>query len=305
MRGPVKKIYDLASNAWFVVIAGASSIVALIGWLYEKADPEFSHLSWVKATFKTAIEYAGDPGTLVLIAMAGLFLLGFIYSIRVRWENMSLRKMSQVFYEINLLYKEQLQRCFGAPTPTIDPRTRLEGEKETLGSVCQRISKIYTMAIGRPCLVTIKLVGKSDDGLYVQTYVRSESQCLRDQTMPNKFILNTNQNTCYDDATLPGVGAKPSHYFSPNLRDDENYNSQRLKHLQYYKSILVVPIRGELSRPDSLEKVTDLVGFLAVDTMSTNRLNSTYHLYMLAALSHQIYNFISLMRGQYSILAKV
>jgi hypothetical protein len=45
------------------------------------------------------------------------------------------------------------------------------------------------------------------------------------------------------------------------------------------------------------------LGFLAVDTMSENRLNNTYQMQMLAAYAHQMYNFMSLMRGKYSLAA--
>jgi hypothetical protein len=36
--------------------------------------------------------------------------------------------------------------------------------------------------------------------------------------------------------------------------------------------------------------------------MSVNRLKNGYHLFMLAALANQMYNFMSLMRGKYTVV---
>lgn len=301
MRGPIKKVYDLANNPWFIIIAGTSSIIALAGWLFEKFDPNFSRLTNAKMALDSAIAYAGEPGTILLVVLSTFFLLGFIYSIRVRWENMSLRKMSQIFYEINLLYKQELQQNFLGDDPTTDPRALLDAERRTLTAVCQRIARIFTMAIGRPCLVTVKLTIRENGEIFAKTYVRSEDQCLRDNNGPGKFTLGTGENSGFDAATRPSADARPSHFFSSDLSKEKNYSNQRQYYIQNYKSVLVVPIRGILPQNAQSKMEADLVGFLTVDTMSTNRLNDRYHLYMLAALSHQMYNFISLMRGRYTV----
>jgi len=298
MKSSTKRIYDIAQNPLFIIIAGISSIVALAGWLYEKYDPAFTKLANAKLVYAEAINYVTEPGTLILAGLSTIFLLGFVYSIRVRWENMSLRNMSRIFYEINILYKEQLQKAFLGDTPISDIRTLVEAESEVLKAVCQRVARIYTMAIGRPCLVTIKLTRRDNDSSFAQTYVRSEDKCMRDTNGTKSFNLGTGENTGMDIAISLSGSALPPHFFSPDLKREKNYCNQRQHYLQYYKSIILVPIRGEKSaqNPD-----WDLVGFLSVDTMSTNRLNDRYHLYMLAALSHQMYNFLSLMRGRYTI----
>lgn len=301
MRERTKKVYEVANNPWFIIAAGGSSIIALFGWLYDKYEAGEGKVSFLKSSLDAAIAFAGKPGTIVLLLLLFVFSLAFVYSLRVRWENMALRKMSQIFYEINLLYKAELQKNFAGGNPNFDPASLLAAERRTLTAVSQRIGTIFTMAIGRPCLVSIKLVVKDQGQPFAQTYVRSEDQCLRDAIAPKLFALGTGENTCYDAATAPSANGRPPHFFSPNLRGADGYCTQRQHHLRYYKSILVVPIRAATVGDEQAESERDLVGFLSVDTLSTNRLNNRYHLYMLAALAHQMYNFISLMRGRYTV----
>ena len=69
--------------------------------------------------------------------------------------------------------------------------------------------------------------------------------------------------------------------------------------MNFYRSILVVPIHSATNVHTALVHQKELVGFLTVDTMSVNRLNSTYHLFMLAALANQMFNFMAVVRGKY------
>ena len=67
---------------------------------------------------------------------------------------------------------------------------------------------------------------------------------------------------------------------------------------RYYKSAIVVPVNctGVPEKP----KRND-IGLLCVDSKSRNRLNDSYHVEIMAALAYQMYNFISLMRGEYAV----
>lgn len=301
MKNSTKKIYDIASNPYFIIVAGACSIIALAAWLYEKYDKDYTKLTNAKNAVVDASQYFSEPGAIVFLFLITVFLIGFVYSLRVRWENMSLRGMSRIFYEINLLYKEQLQRAFLGNSPISEIRSLVDAESAVLRAVCQRIAKIYTLAIGRPCVVTIKLVRVEGSDFFAQTYVRSEERSLRDKNGTRYFNLGTGENSSLDTAVRPSASALPCHFYSADLTKEKNYCNQRQHYENYYKSVLLVPIRGEgdMDQPAGTEQ--DLVGFLSVDTMSTNRLNDSYHLYMLSALAHQMYNFIALMRGRYSI----
>ena len=301
MKSSTRKIYNVASNPYFIIIAGACSIIALALWLYEKYDKDYTKLTNLKIAIVEGSQYFSETGAIVLLFLFSIFLVGFVYSLRVRWENMSLRGMSRIFYEINLLYKEQLQKAFLGSSPISEIRSLVDAESAVLRAVCQRIAKIYTLAIGRPCVVTIKLVRIEGAAIFAQTYVRSEDRSLRDKSGTKYFNLGTGENSSLDTAVLLSGSALPCHYFSADLTKEKNYCNQRQHYDIYYKSVLLVPIRGEDDADQPASSEQDLVGFLCVDTMSTNRLNDSYHLYMLAALSHQMYNFIALMRGRYSI----
>lgn len=63
-----------------------------------------------------------------------------------------------------------------------------------------------------------------------------------------------------------------------------------------------MPIHRVTGEQDHHGWKSDNLGFLAIDTPSANRLNNTYHLHLLAAYGHQMYNFMSLMRGKYSLV---
>jgi hypothetical protein len=301
MRRTTKRIYDIASNAWFMFVAGATSILAFIGWLYEKAGFELTKAKNLRQAYENAGEFISDPATIGFAVSGFLFFVGIVYSIRVRWENMALRQMSTIFYQINNIYKDELQKDFHKKSPITDPRSLMLAEGRVLQAVSQQIAKIFTLAVGRPCLVTVKLVTKNEAGAYASTHVRSEEMCHRDRNGIKPFAIGTGENTGMDQTLSVSADGKPPHFFSPDLLKEAGYCNQRQHFEHYYRSILVVPIRGDTPNGDTSKTDADLIGFLSVDTMSTNRLNDRYHLYMIAALAHQMYNFMSLMRGRFSV----
>lgn len=285
MRSSVKNLSEVANNPWFMVIGGASSIVAFIAYLYEKIDPQFSSLSKV-----------------AMVVAIGVLFFGYYYSIRVRAENIALRDMAKLFYEINEIYKKKLQESFFGNNPITKASDLIASEQLVLRSVCQRIENIFSRAIDRQCMVTVKLVTDTDGKLAAQTYIRSQELCLRDNPTREFFEVGTGANTAFDQARMPTANGRPPHYYSADLEKQPGYSNERQHHLRWYKSVLVVPIQGERVSQSGQPVTPDLVGYLCVDTLSTNRLNDRYHLYMLSALAHQMYNFMSLMRGKYIVL---
>jgi len=57
---------------------------------------------------------------------------------------------------------------------------------------------------------------------------------------------------------------------------------------------------SRLGQPDQSQDL----GFLCVDTLSRNRLNEGYHVELMSAFADQMYNFLSLMRGRYTVLVE-
>jgi len=77
------------------------------------------------------LRYAFFSGALLLL------FAGYIYSIKVRVENIALRGISEVFYEINNLYKDKLSELFCGDDPVNDAEILLVEEETTLKAVCQ------------------------------------------------------------------------------------------------------------------------------------------------------------------------
>ena len=192
---------------------------------------------------------------------------------------------------------------FSSENPHTNLNDLLEKEKQVLHAICQRIENIYSRVIHRDCLVTIKLVVKEADGKhFAHTYVRSLDKCIRDEPTRIKYEIGSGQNTAFDTAIQKRPNGIPSHFFSANLAKEKDYCNQRQHFSNFYNSTIVVPIRGINKGRENTDNEFDMVGFLCVDTRSKNRLNDGYHLQMLSSLAGQMYNFMSLMRGKYTVL---
>ncbi len=244
-------------------------------------------------------------GTMVYSLVTGIALLN-IGKVR------KLKNVADIFGDINSIYRDRLFSAFYGDNYISDIEERIGIEKATLISVCQRIADIYTELIGKKCVVTVKLLtqepseDKKDGSLvtYVTTYARSEADSKRDKEKPKRFLVHEGENTAFDQALMPNKPGKIAHFYSADLLKDKrfrDYSNQRSNWEKHYKSTIVVPIRcmgveGKSQRSD--------IGFLCVDTKSRNRLDNSHHLVMLAALSDQMYNFMSLMRGKYVVLPR-
>lgn len=86
------------------------------------------------------------------------------------------------------------------------------------------------------------------------------------------------------------------------MKDEgEQYKNQRQEYPRFYRSAIVVPFRGHNKGREGTDQEYDLVGYLCVDTKSVNWLNDGYHLQIMMSLANQMYNFMSLMRGKYTV----
>jgi len=283
MHYSTKKADSIASNPWFIILGNVCSITALVWFSYGKITDKPAFLVYTPLVFASAV-----------------LLLGIFYSLKVRNENRALHNMASIFLDINEIYRDTLKNVFSGQTTS--PEALIKEEQETLAAITQRTEQIFSRLLGRNCTVTIKLLIEHQGRLTAETFTRSVTKCERDNNNTNlKYEVGTGNNTSFDEAIKKRNGKNPSHYFSPDLRREKEYRNQRQDHLDFYKSVLVVPIRGINVGKEGTNDEFDNIGFLCVDTESVNRLNSGYQLFVLASLSNQIYNFMSLMRGNYTV----
>lgn len=288
MKKVTSQLHAIAENPWFVSIAGLASIASFIWMMYEKLSDKSSVFS-----------------SIVFFISFVFLLIAYIYSIRVRVEITVLRDISRTFNQINHIYRDTLSEMFSGDAPTTDPVDLLAEERVTLLSVCQRVSNIFTRVIRHDCMITVKLFTIDDDNKkFASTYVRSQEKCDRDKIEMVKFSVGTAENTAFDEAVRPRTDGKPSHYFSPDLTKEakNGYSNQRQHFQRYYRSTLVVPIRGKNHGKEGTDDEYDMIGYLCIDTLAANRLKDGFHLQMLSSLAGQMYNFMSLMRGRYTVL---
>ena len=239
----------------------------------------------------------------ILCVGAGLFTATSLYSIRVREKVLALQGSARLLHEINHTYRDVLTKVCDR-NPPVNTDERMTVERDTVQTVCQRISEIYTALIARRCTVTVKVVEQDGTRWFCRTYARSESHSRRDQANLVRFALGTGENTAFDVATQPRPGGGISHFFAPDLRPlrkKKEYRNQRDDFEHYYRSEIVVPIRflDYCNNPQANSQWP--IGFLSVDTLSVNYLNNGYHLEFLAAFADQMYNFFSLLRGKYRL----
>jgi len=279
-----KKIDIVASNPWFVVSGTVSSVAGFLWFLYDKWN-----------------ENTGILSTVIFGLCLLIMLLGYTYSIKVRAENIALKGIAKTFGEINEIYRDTLKRLFSDNEPETDPYCLVREEEAVLQAICQRIGDIFSRLTNRSCAITIKLLFEENNIYYAKTLTRSEAKSSRDKGHRVLYEVGTGENLAFDIASRKENGHADAHFYSADLNKENHYTNQRINYINYYKSVLIVPIRGVNLGKEGTIKEFDNIGFLCVDTMSINRLNNKFHLYMLSSLSNQMYNFMSLMRGKYRI----
>ncbi len=287
MTRNMRRICDFCANVYVAFLGSLASILALLWFVFERLNP--STLIW---------------GITVPIAVICLFAIG-IYSVSVRKENIHFRTLIWILHRINHTYRDALSSVFRYAAPTDNTKDSIESgiklERDTLQSVCANLASLYGGFTHRSCTVTIKLITRSGGKAYCETYARSEHISNRDQGTPRLFEINTGANTAFDRAIMYVPGGKISHFYSADLTKEPDYHNQRDRWADYYRSVIVVPIRSVNPLLIGSKDGKDDIGFLCVDTLSENRLNDRWHLEMLAAFADQMYNFISLMRGNYAL----
>jgi len=286
MTKGTKRIYDLLSNVWIAFLGSIASIAGLIWFAIEKV--QITTVLWL---------------VVLLSAFALLFAIA-IYSIRVRLENIQFRNFVKTLHRINHDYRDMLSAAFKHPPQALGTDGYInflkQSESKTIKSVCQKISKVFSTFTRRECTVTVKLIVRDGGKVYCETYERSEENCLRDTGQPRLFEVDAGSNTAFDKA-LMYINGRISYFQSSDLTKEPDYRNQRDHWSDFYKCVIVVPIRSIDQSRIGYKDCSDNIGFLCVDTLSPNRLNDGWHVELLAGFADQMYNFMSLMRGKYQL----
>lgn len=233
--------------------------------------------------------------SILFITSLILLLSGYLYSIKVRSQNLAMRGLARDLYDINQIYKVAISSLTGRIEAVNNPEELIDLEIRVLRSVCQRIGRIFDKLLERPCIVTLKLVTEVGDKLIAETYLRSEEFSRRDHSSKYQSSLLTGEDTALDGALKTRTDGRPPHFFSPNLLlEPEKFQTARPDFSYYYRSTLVVPIHAKIDLDQN--DITDLIGFVCIDTLSINRLNNSEHLFLLSSFANQFYNFMSMIR---------
>lgn len=282
MDRPVKRLEIFLAHPVTIFLATFSSIGSFLWMIYDKFTKN----------------YPSSASIALFIISIVFFVLVHLLTIKVRNSNSILLTIPKTIHEINHIYRDKLYEVFHSDNPIDDKSVLIKHEKETIKAVLERISSLFTALIGRECTATVKIVVRDDDNKnYCYTYVRSIAKSPRDSNPPERYQIGVGKNTAFDKASMKSID-KPSHFYSHDLSKEDDYNNERSNHKKYYLSAIVVPIRHCHSNSER----QDLMGYLCIDTLSVNRLNSKDHLQLMSAFADQMYNFTSLMRGKYSVL---
>jgi hypothetical protein len=283
----VSKIHLLAASPPLVVAVSFAAAIAVVTVLAQPSEQS-----------NVSLKYGLIAAILLVLAVLNL------YSVFIRKHNLALKRSWGLLGDINQIYKSSLSKAFvrsSNPLEVSELEDIFTEEEQTLKAVLQRIEAIFHAVIDRECLVTLKLTTQDETGLWAHTYVRSKDRSDRDYPTPLRYSIGTGLNTGFDTALRHPKSGRPNHFYSPDLlTEPQNYKNERPNFSIYYRSTLVVPLASRI--PEPLDGTTTVaLGFLSVDSQSSHRLNSSYHLDLLVGLADQMYNYISLMRGTYQI----
>lgn len=153
--------------------------------------------------------------------------------------------------------------------------------------LCQIIATAFNFAWSIEVVVTIKLRIDIDDRQCVFTYTRNRP-CPERESQTQTYDVDA--NTAFREALNPPKEGKKIQYyfFSTNLDNHPGYQNQTPNWKQHYKSAIVVPIQLR-----SQNRRNEFKGFLTVDSQEVGLLRDTDHLYFLAALADQLFNYFT------------
>lgn len=291
MTAATKKAHSIAQNPWVNLAATIAGIASFWWMIYDKAQTPGTVRSWM-------------PFILFIIGISTFAAFNF-FSFRVKKALLDSTRIPYHLHRINHLYRDSLSRVCGSfsSNPPDEEALKLE-QTTTLTRICEHVAEIFQRLTSKECHVAVKLLQKDASGMYCETYTRNGGKNERDEVPPKRFNVLTGENTGFDRALLVTTGTKPSHFWSPDLGIEKDYQNQRQKYIEAYKSTIVVPIRYLIPNRKGQKDGTDDIGFLCVDTLSRNRLNDVSHVEMLASFADQMYNYISIMRKSYKLLAQ-
>lgn len=291
MTSTTSRAYELAKHPVFLVAAAVATVVQLLIWGLEALD-RIPKLSWGHSIVTHGI-----------FICAGLVCFGVLLISR---DLQRVRKSFAKVHDINHLYRNALAETsakllqLDGSSRAADVNTILSQiEISTIDRVVTIISEQFQLLINRPVVVTFWKI--DDEGL----------SCIEQETSANgvdatrpfraKKRYSIEHNSIFFDNR--DKSGRCCHFYSPDIEVtadlESGYQDERPNYPQFYKSVLVVPIRFCWKTDENSQREEDILGYLQVDTASRNRLNNAEHLYLLSAYADQLYNFLSLVRRNF------
>jgi len=262
-----------------------------------------SYLTWSKSVLGLLLVGSG-------IALLALPISLLLYSILD--QNSRMRRLPALIHEVNHRYRDVLCGAFSNTTSTPcnalrvetddDIKKLLRAEHDTLECVCDLIAEAFIELTAAKCVATAKLAYRENDGRYYCKTLARSGEYGRDHHDGTRqaYEISAKRNTgLYQAALLPNKADQRQCFYSADLLAlGDDYKNERHNWSRFYRSTIVIPIQGvrnaELERPH-------LRGFLCIDTKKTNMLDNRDHVELLSSFADQMYNFMSLMRGAYSV----
>lgn len=194
--------------------------------------------------------------------------------------------LARGFHDINEAYRDHMAENKDGSFDDANIR------KPFLEQLCSRLAKIFQEAWHiDDAVVSIKRAFKDDNGprpKRVFTYARSRACPERDGVGKMNYALD--HNTAFQTAATRAHNSR-FYFHSNDLRKHENYRNERETKgddwTRYYLSTIVVPIQCKAGTTEERE----LIGFLTIDSSRTGVFNTESHLYVMAAVADQLFNY--------------
>jgi hypothetical protein len=283
--------YSFFQHPWFLCAASISAVVQIIIWVFEAAG-KLPKIDWVHTVITHGV-----------FVMGGLVLFGILL---ISGNFQRVKRSLAKIHDLNHLYRNTLAET-SAKLLILDGATRDEDVKgllartefETIDRVTSIIAAQFQLLFNRPVVVTFWKYDDDQKACVEQETSANGTDSTRPFRQKERYLKRHNSVFC-DNRDKKG---KCCHFYSPDVSETSGqefgYQDERPNYLEFYKSVLCVPIRFCFQTRENEPTIEDLVGYLQVDTASRYRLNNAEHLYLLSAYADQLYNFLSLVRRNF------
>lgn len=291
MHKPVRRLNELLKSPVVLCLLSTVGLIQALIWILQSAG-KIQKLEWGNALL-----------THSFFAILTLIIYGIVL---ITGNFRRLRDSFAKVHDVNHQYRNYLAAT-SAKLLMIDGGDRVieahqlltKTEKEATAKVLRIISDQFRLLINRDVVATLWIHDPSSDAFIEQETSANGVDADRPFRELERYRPKLNSIFCHNRKKK----GRCCHYYSADIAEsadsEDGYHDERPNYLEYYKSLLCVPIRFRVETDAGGKIEEDLLGFLQVDTKSRNRLNDKEHLYLLAAYADQLYNFLSLVRRNF------